>query len=206
MNAKEVIAALSEHGISATESEVRKHLGQVLDSIVDSDIPGIVEGWPSVQNKADGGMVPSGGKLAKTRGKAKRDSITKLDQNNLPEVSSLNKAQLDTFISQIEEMEAAGEPLNDELMSLLGDLYVRRDQAIQFVRSTSEAFKAQDEAMAQAEVDLASTLNGSLQTLQSFNSLAEQLRNAEVNLGDTFRSNTAKQQASINKFMQRIGR
>ncbi len=196
MNAKSLIAKLAEHGITATEDDIKAQLGDI-SSIEESDIADIAALWNSTPS--------SNTKIAKATKPAKSESsIAKLDTNNLPEVSSLSNAEVGQYINQLEQMDAHGHPLNDEAIGFLLALYDRRKEAIEFVHNAVASFKNQDAELAKAEAALNDTVNGSVKTLQSFNSLMQQIGQGGARLGDNFRSNTTNMRAAADRFKSHV--
>lgn len=192
MSIKDLIKALAEHDITATEAEVKAQLGDV-SQVDESDIPEIVALWEP--------NITASGKLSKSKAKPEQaGSIAKLDTNNLPEVMSLSNAQVSELIVQIEEMDRDGQPLNDDVLGFLMDLYDRRKQAIEFVRSAAASFQAQEAELAKAEAQLSNTLNGSVQSLQSFNNLVSEIGKGGARLGDNFRRNTQQWKSATDRF------
>lgn len=198
MKINDLIQALAEQGITATEAEIKAQLGDI-SKLDPSDIPTIAELWKSDTSTS---------KLSKPKAKPQSESgsIAKLDANHLPEVTSLNNTQIDAYIAQIEQMEQSGESIPDSLVAFLCDLYDRRQQAIELAVGAVQRFKAQDVQLNQAMSQLNAALGGSVQGLQDAQQQLAAIGEGGARLGDNFRSRTQRWQSAADRFTAHCNR
>lgn len=202
MTVDELIAKLSAQGVNTTPEQINELLGDI-SSLTDDDLPGVVEmltNTPSDPTAAGKSKRGRSGKLSNpSRNPRKGTEITKIDANNLPEVASLTSTEVGEYIAVIEEMDAQGQSVSDELVAFLCDLYDRRNQFIELAMGAAERFKAQDTQLAQAVNALNATIGGSVSGLRDAQQ-AMQAMSGGARLGDNFRTNTQRWKSAADRF------
>lgn len=142
-----------------------------------------------------------GGQVEKPK---KPGAITKIDNNNLPAVSTLTNAQVDGYIAQIEAMDAEGQTVSDETLQFLMDLYNRRQEFLTFYEGIQTALKAQDMQAASLQAELGQTIEQSIQSLQDFSQFSAQLGQGGARISDNFRAGTERIKSAHQRFMEHV--
>lgn len=194
MNINDLIQKLKAQGITATVEQIEQAIGPT-DYLTDDDIPSIVEMFQPAQGrpaKRKAGSIEKSGST--------KQSIQKLDQTNLPEVSSLTNTQVVAYISEIEAMDRSGEQVSDGLLGFLCDLYDRRKAAIMAARGAIAGLKAQDVELNQTMTELDQTINNSVGAMRQAHDLMSEIAQGGARLGDNFRAGTKHWSSIADRF------
>lgn len=187
MTIDQLIQKLKAQGVTTTEDQISDLLGST-EYLTDDDIPSIVgmlTATPSDPNAAGKSKRRKGGSLAKSKESTTQAGLA------LPTAAQIQKmdiTQVSGWITSVEALHTEDSRQAEQIITVLGLLYERRRQAIDFNRSAVQAFRQQDQELADSTNELGQALNESLETMQQVSAWQKQMSGeASERLAESFR-------------------